>query len=163
MVIKAKIIWGGKEHSIEYHDADSFLELPADKITQAYGVCFVDDKIVIGLRGAKQTWGIIGGTVEPGETPEQTLIREVQEESNMRVLKYLPLGYQIVTRPDGSINYQLRYCCMVQPIGNFVSDPAGSIVEIKLVNPADYKEYFDWGEVGDRIIARALELKLKII
>lgn len=42
----------------------------------------------------------------------------------------------------------------------FVSDPAGSVTEIKLVDPADYRQYFDWGEIGDRILERALELKM---
>lgn len=159
MVINAKLIWGGKEHSIEYHDVDSFTDLPSEKITQAYGVCFYNNKLVIGLRGAVQRWGIIGGTVEPGEKPEQTLVREIQEESNMKVLKYLPIGYQIVTRPDGSINYQLRYCCLVEPIGEFTSDPAGHITAIKFIEPSNYKTYFDWGEIGDRLIERAVELK----
>jgi len=27
---------------------------------------------------------------------------------------------------------------------------------LKLIDPADYKEYFDWGEVGERIMERAL-------
>jgi len=41
----------------------------------------------------------------------------------------------------------------------FISDPGGHVSENKIINPADYKKYFDWGEIGERIIKRATELK----
>ena len=47
---------------------------------------------------------------------------------------------------------------MVEPMGDFVTDPDGDITEIKLINPEDYKKYFGWGEIGDRIMARAIEM-----
>ena len=37
-----------------------------------------------------------------------------------------------------------------------------SITEIKLIDPKDIKQYFDWGVIGDRIIERAVELKSKL-
>ena len=33
---------------------------------------------------------------------------------------------------------------------------------LKLVDPKDYKQYFDWGRIGERIIERAVELKNKL-
>ena len=51
--------------------------------------------------------------------------------------------------------------CIVEPYGDFVADPDGDITEIKLIDPQDYKEYFNWGIVGDHIMKRALELKQK--
>jgi 8-oxo-dGTP pyrophosphatase MutT (NUDIX family) len=149
----------GVEYIFEYSDTDSFETLDKSKCTQTYAVCYCGDKIVIGYSGKKQAWGLIGGTIEKGETFEETLKREIQEESNMEVLSVLPVGYQKVTDTrDGSIIYQLRYVCTAKPFGPFVSDPAGSITEIKLINPKDYKQYFDWGTIGDRIIERASEL-----
>ena len=35
----------------------------------------------------------------------------------------------------------------------------GDVTEIKLIDPKDIKQYFDWGEIGDHILTRALELK----
>ncbi|MCX6712062.1 MAG: NUDIX hydrolase [Candidatus Vogelbacteria bacterium] len=106
---------------------------------------------------------MIGGTIEVGETFEQTLKREIQEESNMAVLKALPIGYQkVIDTRDDSYIYQLRYACLVKPLGPFVSDPAGSVTEVKLIDPVEYKQYFDWGKIGERIIERALELKSKL-
>lgn len=159
MIIHRELDWEGKKIQLEYHDVDSFDDLPRKQCTQSYGVCFLGDKFVIGLRGRKGEWGIIGGSIEEGETLEEALAREVREESNMRVLRAAPIGYQKVTAPSGKIGYQLRFCALVEPIGPFVSDPAGSITEMKLVSPDEYKEYFDWGEIGERIIRRAVEIK----
>jgi len=153
----------GVKYTFEYCDADSFDELDKTKCTQTYGVCFLDDKMLIVYGGNKHDWGLVGGTIEKGESLEETLKREIQEESNMEVLSFLPIGYQkaIDTR-DGSFAYQLRYACTIRPFGPFVSDPAGVVTEIKLIDPKDYKQYFDWGNIGERIIERALELKEKL-
>jgi ADP-ribose pyrophosphatase YjhB (NUDIX family) len=147
----------------EYHDADSFDDLEYKKCRQVYGVCFCGEKMVIGFGGQKQGWGLIGGTIEAGETFEETHVREVREESNMKVLSCLPIGYQkAVDTPDNSYVYQLRYACAVEPHGPFVSDPAGGVTEIKLIDPAEYRKYFDWGEIGERIVTRALRLKSRL-
>ncbi|MDR3558499.1 MAG: hypothetical protein P4L61_03135 [Candidatus Pacebacteria bacterium] len=40
-----------------------------------------------------------------------------------------------------------------------MSDPDHEITEIQLINPKDYKNYFDWGEIGDRIMSQALKFR----
>lgn len=155
MKIKDSFTYLGKKIDLVYKDADSFDGLPYEKCKQVYGVCFCDSKMVIGFGGHKKDWGLIGGTIEPGEKFEDTLVREIQEESNMNVEKSWPIGYQYIVNED---IYQLRYACIVKPLGKFVSDPAGGVTEIKLIDPVDYKKYFDWGKTGNRIISRALEL-----
>jgi len=161
MTISEKYIGkSGVEYLFEYSDADSFDQLDYSQCRQTYGVCFYDNKMVIGYGGQKANWGLIDGTIESGEIFEQTLKREIQEESNMEVLSAIPIGYQKMTNTqDGSFVYQLRYACSVRPHGPFISDPAGSITEIKLIDPTEYKKYFDWGEIGERIITRAIELR----
>lgn len=164
MKIESKeLIYEGVKYFVEYSDSDSFDDLDKSKCTQTYGVCFCDDKIVVAHNGHKGTWGLVGGTIEKGETFEQTLKREIQEESNTEVLYFKPIGYQKVTDTrDNSEIYQLRFLCIVRPYGPFVGDPAGAVTDIKLIDPKDYKQYFDWGEIGERIIERALELKEKL-
>jgi len=152
--------YSGVEYILEYSDADSFDHLDYSQCRQVYGICFCDDKMVIGYGGQKDNWGLIGGTIEKGETFEQTLKREIQEESNMEVLRCVPVGYQkVIDTRDGSHIFQLRYACTVRSLGPFISDPAGGITEIKLIDPKDYKQYFDWGKIGKRMISRAIELK----
>jgi len=162
MKIQKELHLWGEVFDLEYDDVDDFGVLPRELCTQVYGVCFCDGQLVIGFGGKKNAWGLIGGTIEPGETFGETLKREIIEEANMEVLKWLPIGYQKITDKDGAVKYQLRTACLVKKIGEFTGDVDGSIKEIKLIDPADYKKYFDWGEVGDRIISRAVLLKEKL-
>jgi 8-oxo-dGTP pyrophosphatase MutT (NUDIX family) len=149
----------GVLYRMEYSDADSFDHLPYDQCRQVYGVCITDGKMVIGYGGKKDAWGLIGGTIEAGETFLETLKREIQEESNMEVLTAIPVGYQkVIDTRDGSFVYQLRYACTARPYGPFESDPAGSVTKIACIPPHEYKQYFNWGEIGERIVSRALEL-----
>lgn len=148
----------GTTSIITYEDMDSFESLDFDKIKQVYAVCLFEEKMVIVFHGRRKEWTLVGGSIESGESLEDCLKREVREESNMKVLNFKPIGYQMVQTENETI-YQLRYVCEVEPYGEFVEDPDGKITEIKLINPKDYKQYFDWGEIGDRIIHRALDFK----
>ncbi len=139
------MIWDDKEYRLVWHDCDTFDDLPKHKFQQSYGVCFYNDKLVI-TRGDFGKWNIVGGHIEKGETPGDAL-----EETNMKVLKQIPIGYQEVFNPDGTSDFQLRSFCLVEPIGKFEKDPAGSVTEIKLIDPKNYKKYFDWGKIGERI------------
>lgn len=152
----------GKIYKFAYYELANYERLEADKIQQIYGVCFYQDQMVVVLNGKKGTWGLVGGKPEEGESIEQALRREVKEESNMQVLKWRPIGVQEVTDPEGDTYYQLRVACKVKPFGDFVSDPAGTITEVKLINPRDYKNYFNWGEIGDKIVNRASQLKNRL-
>lgn len=154
MTIHSTLNYYGQTVGLTYADMDSFDDLPREQCRQVYGVCFYGDKLVIGYGGHKHDWGLIGGTIEAGESFRQTLDREIREESNMKVLEAQPIGVQKVTSPDGSVIFQLRYWAKVEPYGEFVSDPAGGVTKIKLIDPKDYLTYFDWGEIGQRLIER---------
>ena len=162
MKINTSIDWEGKVYKIEYEDMDDFSSLSMELCTQVYGVCFIGNEMVVVRNGLRNTWGLPGGSIEKGETIEQTFKREMKEEANVEVLKWVPIGVQGVRSSDNHLTYQLRVCALVKEIGDFVSDSGGNVVERKLINPADYKKYFDWGKVADRIIERGLELKPKL-
>ena len=93
----------------------------------------------------------------PPETVEEAVIREVLEETNMRVLKQKVFGYLEAFEPERTL--QTRSVCIVEPIGEFISDPDGDVTEIKLIDPKNVKDYFDWGKNGERQLERALMLK----
>lgn len=161
MIIKDSNLWDGKEYKLIWHDADNFNDIKDRNLQQSYGVCFYNDKLVIVNNNGK--WSLVGGHIEIGESPEEALFREVQEETNMSVLKQIPIGYQEVINPDGTTIYQLRSFCLVEPLGDFVKDPAGSVTEIRMIDPKDYKDYFNWGKIGDRIMERATEIYTSLI
>ncbi|MCR4263969.1 MAG: NUDIX domain-containing protein [Candidatus Roizmanbacteria bacterium] len=150
----------GQTLSTTYRDVDSLDELNGKKVNGVHGFCFCGDKLLVVYSESKGYWTPPGGGVEPGETVEVATIREVFEETNMRVLKQKIIGYIEISEPEGVIT-QTRSVCIVEPVGPFTADadPEGDVTAIKLIDPEDIKQYFDWGEVGDHILARALELK----
>lgn len=161
MEIKSSLVnRSGQTLPTAYRDIDSFDELKDVKINGVHGFCFCGNKLVIVYSDAKGYWTPPGGGVEPGETVEEAIAREVLEETNMRVLKQKVIGSLEIFEPEKTV-LQVRSVCIVESVGPFVADadPEGDVTEIKLIDPKDVKQYFDWGEVGDHILARALELK----
>ena len=133
----------GQVLNIIYKEADPLVDL-GDKILQAvHTFCFYKDKLVIVYSEEKGYWAPPGGGIESSESIEEAVIREVKEETNMRVINQELIGYQDIYEP-GRVIRQTRSFCMVEPIGDFVFDPDGDVTEIKLINPKEKpaaKEY----------------------
>lgn len=158
MEIKTEFEYRGKIYPVVYRESDPGFDLEGKTLEGVHAYCFCGDKFVLVYNKEKDHYTPPGGGIEPGETWQEAIVREVKEESNMKVLSQELIGYQDITDGD-KIKRQVRAFCIVKPYGDFVSDPDGDITEIKLINPKDYKQYFGWGEIGDRIMQRALELK----
>lgn len=148
----------GQILNIFYKDVYSVLDLSGNKINAVHAFCFFEDKLVLVYSDKKGAWSLPGGSVEYSESVDDAVIREVREETNMKVLKQKVIGYQSIEEPKGLV-FQTRSVCIVEPYGEFVSDPDGDVTKIILIDPKDIKNYFDWGEVGDHILYQALKLK----
>ncbi|MEK7607690.1 MAG: NUDIX hydrolase [Patescibacteria group bacterium] len=148
----------GQVLSVIYKDINSEKDLIDKKITGVHAYCFYENKLIVVYSEKKGYWTPPGGKVEKNEDLESAVIREVKEETNMRVVCQRFIGYQDISEPQGLVS-QTRSVCIVEPYGDFISDPDGDITEIKLIEPKDYKKYFDWGEIGDHIMKRALQIK----
>ncbi|MEK9182338.1 MAG: NUDIX hydrolase [Patescibacteria group bacterium] len=155
MEIKSVISHKGKIFSIMYREDNPLNGLEGKILQGVHAFCFCDGKLVVVYADNKGYWTPPGGGIESGESIEEAVIREVREETNMKVLHQELIGYQDI-HEDGRIVRQTRSFCIVNPIGDFVSDPDGDITEIKLIDPKDYKKYFDWGVVGDRVMEQAM-------
>lgn len=159
MKIKSTLVNGlGQVRDVIYDDIDNELELGDRRIQGVHAYCFYNNKLVLVYSDKKDYWTPPGGKVEDGENILDAVVREVKEETNMKVIKQRLIGYQDIFEPKGLIS-QIRSVCIVEPYGPFVSDPDGDITRIELVDPKDCKKYFDWGKVGDHILERALILK----
>ena len=125
-----------------YEDKDPNQDLEGKMLTGVHGFCFCDGKLVVVYAENKKYWTLPGGAIESGETYEEATIREIQEESNMKVLHQELIGYQDIYEPDRIVR-QTRSFCIVEPYGDFISDPDEDITEIKLIDPKDFKQYID--------------------
>lgn len=143
---------------VTYHDVDSEKVFEDLSVHAVHAYCFYEDKLVLVYSEEKNYWSVPGGGVEAGESVEEAVVREVHEETNMRVLAQKIIGYQEIVEAAGT-KRQTRSVCIVEPYGPFLADPDGDVTEIALIEPKDAKEYFDWKEIGDHVLGRAIEFK----
>jgi len=78
----------------------------------ACGLLIANDRILLGRRTADRriypnVWDVIGGHLEPGETLEQALIREVEEEVGVTPTAFTRLT--TIAEPNPDINGERAY------------------------------------------------------
>jgi len=158
MKIESKIERGlGDDYDVIYVDSNNVLENIGNIILEGvHGFCFYKDKMVLVYSDKKGYWSLPGGGIELGETYTEALIREIHEETNMKVLYQELLGYQDIYQPNKVVR-QTRSFCIVEPYGNFVSDPDEDITKIKLIDTVEFRKYINWGKIGDHLISRAIK------
>jgi len=83
------------------------------RIEVAVGVVFDQDgRILVGQRVVKdlyfEKWEFPGGKFEPGETVEQALIREFQEETGIRIRSSAPLMLVEHDYPDRHVRLHVH-------------------------------------------------------
>ncbi|MGH8823519.1 MAG: NUDIX hydrolase [Jiangellaceae bacterium] len=130
---------------------------PDGSVSQAYGLCFDPGGLVVLVQLDDGFWTLPGGQVEPGETPLDTLIREVAEEACARVVRARYLACQHVWDPRAlegpTSHYQARFWARVE-LGPW--QPRHETVARTQVTPAHVTSRLSWTRT--RIVARLLEL-----
>jgi 8-oxo-dGTP diphosphatase len=78
-------------------------------------------------------WALPGGKSEPGETVEQTIVREVKEETglNVKIVRQVGEYYEQGTQGGHEYNY-CPACFLVKPIDGAIKKQESEIAEIKL-------------------------------
>ncbi len=82
---------------------DQLLLMPGARIV----IENTDNKVLLQLRGDFGVWGLPGGMADPGESMQQTIEREVFEETGLRIGSSLAFGFgsepsrETFTYPNG--------------------------------------------------------------
>ena len=139
-----------------------------NNIIQAYGILFNEKgEVLLGKRKWDDEFPYLlpGGTIEEGETPEQTLHREAMEEVDVEIENMVLLGAQhceFIDTPERLPMIQLRYCATIKKVHSSTPDPdQGNIWERVFVKPEKMNDLLQWGPIGDHLAKRAKEWYLK--
>lgn len=146
-VFEETIEWGEKKYFCEYYNEKDFSNLAP--ITQVQAICMIRDGRFVIYEDKNGKFGLPGGSVEPGENLEETLVRELYEEASIRPIKSAPLMYLKITNltdVDNSVTFQVRYGCIVELLDAPVSDPAGKAISRHVVDRESMLNMLDWGE-----------------
>ncbi len=128
--------------------------------TSCGGIVFDGARRVLLLRRSDEgIWCLPKGTMEPGETPERTAIREVEEETGLQVRLLRPVGTIEFTYywPPHDVNY-------ARSVIYFLAEPAGGQIRLeegfdsfRWVSEAQALRLLHWADTR-RIMRRAFEL-----
>ena len=81
----------------------------------------------------KGYWALPGGRMDSGETFEQTIVREVKEETGLDVTIAGKIGEYIEKGVKDEVEYEFYPTCfLVKPIGGEIKKQDSEIQEIKL-------------------------------
>ena len=156
-VVEEVMVADGASYRVSWFDPP--FRPPSQATTQALGICFTLDSRIVLVTWNGADWTLPGGTIEPGETLEQTLTREVHEEACAQVLACAYIGCQRVEPLDGDgvPYYQTRFWARVelQPFA-----PTHEMTARKLVRPGEFLDSLFWGR--ESTAALILERGLRV-
>ena len=99
-------------------------------------ITFTSDKILLIKRRTlpfKDYWALPGGRVDPGETVEQTIVREVKEETGLDIAIVRKIGeYHEQGVQDGLEYDYYPACFLVKTLSGEIKKQESEIEEIKL-------------------------------
>lgn len=141
-----------KVHTVdfEWRDISSKEYLPDLPWRQVYIIGSLDNKIPL-VQYRNDPDNLPGGKTEPGETVEETAMREAEEELNCRVISWEPLGYQTCYKDGKFDGHELRIYAELEKIGEFESDPGGPVIGYRLIDIENLSNELHWPKTAERL------------
>jgi 8-oxo-dGTP pyrophosphatase MutT (NUDIX family) len=162
-------------HNVEYMPAPNHIELfltqlqpPPELVTSSF--CLPvrpDDQAVLFAMHQLRGPDMLGGHKEPGETPEQTAVREMYEEAKARAGQLHQLGYMRLTttgvlpreyKYPTPVSYQMFYACaLAAPLEPYVtnSECAPPVWLDRYMRGVEDPAAIIWAEHARRVMAGA--------
>ena len=130
---------------------------------QAYAICFTDagDIVLVDIgRPGEPYWNLPGGGVDPGETLEDCVRREIREEACAEVVDLEYIGCQLIDDPNAPeppwLYYQSRFWARVELLP---WEPLHEVRERRLVPADEFRSVLRWGHAATA--GRILEFGLR--
>lgn len=154
------IYWSKKSTKVQF---EAFTEMPENAEVTACMVFVKKDNSVL-LSRPKRGWGLPGGHKNTNETPENCAVREVLEETNVRIKNLSLVGgwkAQKISHTDANdkypqIAYQLLFTADVNRVNKFT--PKFESFERKFVKYDEIKKYHHEYNRFSKILAYILFL-----
>lgn len=121
---------------------------------RAYALAFTHDDRILLVGADSRQWWLPGGGIEDGESAEQALRRELDEEAGAVIEDLEFLGYQRLDDPIEGCCYTATYWCRVALPGSFV--PRHEVTKHLIVEPEQFLDNLFWSD--DPAAAHLLKL-----
>lgn len=114
----------------------------ANSIVPAASAVVVDQdgRILLHRRTDNELWSIPGGGMEVGETIAETVVREVEEETGLKVEPDRLVGIysnprHVTEYDDGEVRQQFSICFACHPVGGQLVERADESLEVGFYAP----------------------------
>ncbi len=164
-----KIFWGeDKSTEVKFY-VSKVITPSVQPITSVMGAVFDKNNNLLLTKPARG-WGLPGGHLEPGETPEVCLIRECLEEAEVEINNLQLIGYWKIkkirdidaNKKYPPIAYQLLYLADVIKVHDFKQEH--EVSERSFVKPHDVGEvhhnYENFKPILEYILSTSSALEL---
>jgi 8-oxo-dGTP pyrophosphatase MutT (NUDIX family) len=107
------------------------------EVVAATWICVRDGRLLVVRPAGQEAFFLPGGKPEPGETPVEAAVREVREETGIRLRPEQLTHFAEIIRPAyGRRDTNVHLICFTGP-GHGTAEPAGEIAEVAWFTAAD--------------------------